>query len=199
MKCKILILISILLVAVNASAQKLQSGTYIIRSSINRNYVIDLSNSATYDGNNIQLWENNNTKAQKWFVWQQKDGSITISSLIDATAKIDLNNSETFNGNNIQIWKSNGTNAQRWIPEYSNGAYVLHSSINYNYVLDLNNSEIFNGSNIQLWQKNGTNAQRWLFEKVGKSYGGYKDCPLCNGTGYVGGQICALCLKRSMK
>ena len=200
------IFISILLSLVFsvAKAQIIPEGTYIIRSCVDSNHVIDLRSSNASNGNNIHIWTNNNTYAQRWYV-AHSNGAIVLQSLVNQFYVIDLSGSVTQDGNNIHIWQMNDTNAQRWIPEYDNGAYILHSAVDPNYVLDLNGSNIEDGNNIHLWTKNGTNAQRWIFEKVNGVYsnggnqvivpaqddmpcvgcGGTKRCSICNGKGYT--------------
>ncbi len=168
MKKTLLLLLTTLSFTIITHSQTIPEGVYIIRSSIDNHYVIDLSSSKTQNGNNIQIWHDNGTKAQRWKVTHH-NGAITIRSMIDSNYAIDLNQSEAKEGNNIQIWLSNGTDAQRWYPKYDNGGYILCSAIKQNYVIDLNNSNTNDGTNIHLWLKNGTKAQRWIFERVYES------------------------------
>lgn len=191
-------------VSLHLSAQTIAEGTYIIKSCVDNNHVVDLNNSVTQDGNNIHIWTNNNTNAQRWLV-KHSDGAIVMRSAIDNNFVIDLNSSIAQDGNNIYIWHYNGTDAQRWFPQYENGAYILRSAVNQNFVLDLNNSNISDGNNIHIWTFNGTDAQRWIFQRVdgGTSNnggttviidnspmpcvgcGGTKKCSVCNGKGYT--------------
>ena len=171
---RLLLILSCLAGLFAASAQQLTTGTYYIKSVISPNYVVDLNAGNCFNGNNIQLWERNNSSAQHWFINVLSDGTVMIANDPNIAWMIDVNGSGVYNGNNIQIWLQNNTKAQRWIPEYSNGAYVFHSALNYNYVLDLNGANIFNGNNIQLWESNGSNAQRWYLERVNQqSNSGY--------------------------
>lgn len=77
-------------------------------------YLLDLNASRTESGNNIHLWTFNDTKAQKWYITPNGDGSFVIRSSVNRDFVVDLRNSEIRDGNNIQIFKSNGTNAQKW-------------------------------------------------------------------------------------
>jgi len=146
-------------------SQSLPDGVYRIVSACNNDYVIDLSASKIANGNNIQLWDNNGTDAQKWKVTHEGD-AIVIRSAIDQDYVIDLYNSKTTNGQNINLWKYNGSNAQRWIPEYRKGYFILRSKINQTFTIDLNNSMTQRGTNIQCWEYNGTNAQLWDFQLI---------------------------------
>ena len=50
------------------NAQVIADGVYVIKSSINPNYVIDLNSSNIASCENIQCWESNNTNAQRWIL-----------------------------------------------------------------------------------------------------------------------------------
>ena len=145
------------------------NGTYIIRSALNPNFVIDLNASRIQDGNNIQLWEYNGTNAQKWVV--ESVGSIsTIRSSIDRNYVIDLSSANTNDGNNIHLWRANGTKAQSWrIITTKSGYSAIVSVLKPDgklHVIDLDHSVVRQGQNIQIWGSNDTNAQRWWFDRV---------------------------------
>ena len=152
------------------NAQVIADGVYVIKSSINPNYVIDLSGSNVFNGNNIQLWERNNTNAQKWII-ENVNGAVIIKSSINKSFVIDLNRSNAASGTNIQLWESNGTKAQRWYVRQKGNYFEFHSAVNSSYVIDLNSSNIASGENIQCWESNNTNAQRWILERVEESNG----------------------------
>lgn len=166
------ILVKLILAAVaitlpsSAYAELYNNHKYAIWSTIKDNWNIDLSNSNTSDGANIQIWPSNQTNAQRWIVKKNPDGSITLCSAINQNYVIDVSGSRVACGTNIQLWRSNGTAAQRWYPEKVPGnanIYILRSALNRNYVLDLNNSTCSAGNNIHLWEYNGSSAQKWLF------------------------------------
>ena len=160
------------------NAQVIADGVYVIKSSINPNYVIDLSGSNVFNGNNIQLWERNNTNAQKWII-ENVNGAVIIKSSINKSFVIDLNRSNAASGTNIQLWESNGTKAQRWYVRQKGNYFEFHSAVNSSYVIDLNSSNIASGENIQCWESNNTNAQRWILERVEESNGNsYVPAPL---------------------
>ena len=62
---------------------------------------------------NIQQYDSNGTKAQKWIVVKSGAGYI-IRSAINADYVIDLNCADVTDGNNIQLYRDNSTNAQKW-------------------------------------------------------------------------------------
>lgn len=80
-------------------------------------HMLDLNGQGTFNGNNIHLWTYNGTKAQRWYLKKNSDGTYTIQSSVNRNFVVDNNGNNVFNGNNIQIWEYNGSSAQRWIFE----------------------------------------------------------------------------------
>ena len=119
-----LLFIALFFIAVVSKSQVIEDGVYVIKSSVNPNYVIDLSGSQVFNGNNIQIWERNRTDAQHWIILN-KNGYVVIRSYINSQYTIDLNSSNAVSGENIHCWEENGTNAQRWILERVGNVKVM--------------------------------------------------------------------------
>lgn len=66
------------------------------------------------EGNIIQIYEKNGTRAQKFYLEDRGDDYVSIHSSIDQNYVIDVSNSRTNNFNKINLWKFNGTNAQKF-------------------------------------------------------------------------------------
>ena len=137
-------------------------GTYVIESSINQNYALDVSSGSMNDKANIQLYSKNQTPAQSFvFSYDEKTGYYSIVNLKSGKA-IDATDGKAGNGINVQQYDSNGTLAQRWIIENQyDGLYVIKSALDPEYVLDVSNGRASNGNNIQLYKANGTAAQKF--------------------------------------
>lgn len=88
--------------------------SFSIRTSHNFNFAIDVSGSGTFDGNNIQLYEWNNTNAQKFYIFIDNEGRFEFLSKCNKNFAIDLKYSQTHNGNNIHLWSRNGSLAQKF-------------------------------------------------------------------------------------
>lgn len=156
----------------------LENGVYEIQNAANRDYVIDNNGSNLSEGNNIHLWLKNGTNAQRWYLYNNSDGTVSLRStsgdddsffefLFRPYYMMDLNGSNATNGNNIHLWTSNSTNAQKWfLTRNSNGSYTIRSAVNRNFVIDNNACNLANGNNIQIWESNGTKAQQWYFVKI---------------------------------
>lgn len=162
------LLFLIFFIAISANAIVIEDGIYIIKSSINPNFVIDLNGGRATLGNNIQLWDKNNSDAQRWII-KNVNGTVKICSVINSHYVIDLNEAHAVCGENIQCWEDNGSNAQQWLPRKVGSYYEFRSAANQNFTIDLCNSQTVRGQNIHCWEANGTNAQRWILERVGNS------------------------------
>ena len=75
---------------------------------------LDISGGWLANGANIQLWENNNTCAQRWQIRQTADGYYNLLSACSSNFALDLNSAETWNGNNVGLWSTTGGATQKW-------------------------------------------------------------------------------------
>ena len=154
-------------VTTTANAQRVSNGVYKICLASDPRFVIDLDNSQAECWRNIQLWEWNNTNAQKWYVEDNPGShSVTIRSMVNRNFVLDLYHSELHNGNNIQLYQDDDTSAQEWKLEPVDGGYIIHSAVRPGHVIDVDHAHFRAGTNIQIWERNGSNAQVWKFVRV---------------------------------
>ena len=151
---------------VKAYERTIEDGVYIIRSSVNKNYVLDAYGAVANNGTNIQSYYYNGGLSQKWIVKYDSEGFYNITSTINENYSLDANGAIFENNVNIQLWQKNGSNAQKWqIKKEPDGTYRI-ISFNNNFSLDINGGIPSNCVNIQLWQNNYSGAQSFIFEKV---------------------------------
>ena len=138
-----------------------EDGLYEISSSIDGNKEIDIHGGSygAEDGTNIQIWNKNNTAAQRWYVERDKNGYYTVKNLQSGKV-LDVQAAGTKNQTNVQAWEPNGTCAQKWRILKSNNGYVFISNCSYK-VVDLAKADTNRGSNIQIYEANNTKAQQW--------------------------------------
>lgn len=142
-------------------AASVTNGNYYIKNYSNNSKVLDVSGGYTYNGTNIQLYNSNNSLAQKWNIRLQNDGHYTITSQLDSNKAIDVASGIFQNRTNIQLYNSNFTQAQKWdINHFGRSSFEI-STQNRRYCLDIQDGAINNGTNIQLYSCNNTNAQRF--------------------------------------
>ena len=145
-----------------ANKDNIQEGTYEIGSTINSNYVLDMSSSSMANGGNLQIYQSNGTNAQAWKIIKDNKGYLTIINA-NSGKVLDVTGSVVANLTNVQQYQSNGSLAQKWIAVKNGSGFVLVSALNPNYALDLFSSRTVNGNNIAIYEKNGSNAQTWIF------------------------------------
>ena len=143
----------------------IENGTYIIKSSLNENYVLDVAAASKANGANIQLYSFNGTSAQKFKIKYLDNGYYSIVTL-NSNKSIDVKEASKNKGANVWQWEENGTDAQKWIiQDAGSGYYNIISKCNGLY-LDVNEAVANNGTNIQVYNGNRTNAQKFKFLKA---------------------------------
>ncbi len=142
------------------------SGTYIIRSALGNNLVLDIADASKKSGGNLQTYVSNRSAAQQFTLTRLADGSYEISPVCSALA-LDVENAKTANGTNVRQYTANGTRAQRWkILPAGDGTYTIATVLNEKYCLDIAGGSRKTRTNVRLYASNGTAAQRFSFEAV---------------------------------
>ena len=160
---------------------EIPEGTYIIRSSIDKDYVIDVANGSTANGANIQLYKYDKSTKQQFNVSYLGSGLYKILA-VHSNKSLDVKDASAKIGANVQQCEQNKEDAQKWIiKDNQDGTYSIISRCNGLYV-DVYNAVAANGTNIQMCDGNGLNAQKFVFEKVETTisidttkYPGYKE------------------------
>lgn len=141
----------------------LRDGTYVISSSMNRGYVLDVDSASTANGANVQLYPNNGTDAQRWVVVNDDDGLLTIRNLNSGKA-LDVTSAIAEPLANVWQYDYNSSNAQKWLPVVKDdGTVVLYSALGKNLVLDVDGDRAEKGLNVQIGRYNDTAAQGFVF------------------------------------
>lgn len=146
--------------------EEIEEGYYTFYSKLNENKVIDVADNKTAAGTNVQLYDFNNTTAQKFIVTKNNDGSYKIAH-IKSKLVLDVENGEFANGTNIQIYTSTENNkTQEWkIEKVEDRTYTIFNFSNEEYCIDVDNAKTDNRTNVQLWKSNSTNSQKWEIER----------------------------------
>lgn len=154
-------------------AMKKADGFIELVSALNTNYCLDLYSSKTVSGNNVEIYERNNSNAQLWKFQkyesaQEKadrlakenqslmdDGVYFIKS-IHTEYVLDVPSSSKNPGVNIQLYTLNETDAQKWVLQHDSNGYV--TIMNYGSKLYLT------ASNGRVTQENKSDAtnQKWI-------------------------------------
>ena len=125
---------------------------------------MDIDNANTYNGANVQLFNSNNTAAQKFSIKAVGDGYYKIQC--EATGKVlDVSDGSMASSANVQQFSWNGSAAQCWkFVDAGNGNYYIQSKLGT--VLDIQNGTIRARNNVQVFELNKTNAQKWKLSSV---------------------------------
>ena len=140
----------------------LADGTYVVASALDGGKALDVSSGSYDNGANVQLWDSNETEAQKWTVSHDKNDYVTLTNTGSGKA-LDVSYGKAYEEANIQQWEFNDTRAQKWIAVRDNSSYRLVSALDPSLVLDVKSAETTNGTNVQLWTSNNSKAQQWTF------------------------------------
>ena len=144
--------------------QTLNNGVYTIRTSLNSNKVLDVSQASTLSGANIQLWEDVNVGQQRFIIEYKGNGFYTIESFKSGKV-LDVEGANTKNTTNVWQHEKNGTNAQKWvIYDCGDGYYNIISRCGGLY-LNVSGSKTNNGANIEMYEKKDSNAQKFKIEQ----------------------------------
>ena len=77
--------------------------------------VLDVTSGSNDSGANVQVFESNNSNAQKWFLHEYaEDGTYAIRSFCGATCVLDVNGASKNAGANVQMYTYDATVAQKF-------------------------------------------------------------------------------------
>jgi hypothetical protein len=114
------------------------------------NRCLDVPNSSTTNGVQLQLWDCHGGNNQRWT--RTSSGELRVlGKCLDAEAR------GTTNGTRAILWDCNGGTNQRW---NVNGNGTITSALS-GLCLDASGAGTANGTRIILWSCNGGSNQRW--------------------------------------
>lgn len=175
-----------------AHMSDLPDGEYIVSSSRNYSFVLDVSGGSKDNSANIQLHTSNMSNAQRWIVSHDDKGYVTFTN-VGSNKVIDVAGGNASSGTNVAQYGSNGTFAQKWIvSKQSDGSYLIESALRPGFYLGSKGGGASNGVNVEL-SVNDNNSHFALFStspSVAKCEdilpaGYFTLSPACNSTGKV--------------
>src|SRR4051794_29240830 len=112
---------------------------------------LDVPNSSTTNGTQVQIYDCNSNANQRWTLTSGKALQVYGNKCLDANAK------GTTNGTTVIIWDCNGQTNQQWNVN-SNGTIT---GVQSGLCLDANGASPANGTKLILWSCNGQSNQQW--------------------------------------
>lgn len=130
---------------------------------------LDVSGGYASQGDNIQLWEPNDTCAQKWKIYSSGgNGELTFESACLSGMTMDVYGGSARIGDNINTWLTNNGVAQKWHlyigKTIDNGVYYIPSAFNTQRGVDIHYNSEYDGANLNLWDMHDGAYQEWLLE-----------------------------------
>ncbi|MDO4478372.1 MAG: RICIN domain-containing protein [Lachnospiraceae bacterium] len=145
---------------------ELKEGYYRIESALNADYVMDVAGGSTEKRANIQLYINNGTPAQVFYVKPIGNGRYTIQNF-KSSYYLNVQNGSIAKGANIWQYKNDGTYAmQFYIAKGLRDGCSIIRSVKSGFVCDVENGKAAKRTNIRLWRMNYSAAQEWRFVPV---------------------------------
>lgn len=143
----------------------ISDGIYIIRSALNKNKVLDIQGGENKNYQNLQLYDFNNTDAQKFYIHKLDDGFYEIQSLC-SNKLLEVHHRENMCGANVYQFQRRKSDFQKWKFFRLPSGHVSIISKLGNLNLDVDNGSIRNSTNIQVWTPNQTDAQKFILDCV---------------------------------
>jgi beta-N-acetylglucosaminidase len=146
-----------------AIKKTIADGTYIIHTGTG-NKVVDVADGSVKNRAKIQLWEANNSLAQRFIVlYDAKSGYYTIQN-VNAGKVLQVAKSRKPVGAGVQSYTANGSNAQKWeIVKVGVDKYRILSA-ETGLILSATSVSAENGVPIQVNKRSNNGVQLWKFE-----------------------------------
>ena len=145
-------------------------GLYTIRSLVGGLTVLDVNGASQANAANVQIYQSNNTNAQKWYLVRHGDWYQIISGV--SGKALDVKSAGTADGTNVQQYTKNNTNAQDWkfVPtgDSDGSVYIVSRLGKY---LDVKSGNPANKTNVQIYTGNKTKAQKFILTSTSLSNG----------------------------
>lgn len=151
--------------ASNSNEKELETGFYQISTAVDGGKVLDIDSASKNNQANVQIWQNNGVRQQKFKVIKLANGYYEIVNCRSSKA-LDVAWGEKRNGANVQQYSRNNSSAQKWILESAGDGYYYVKSVCNGLYLDISCASNKNGTNVQVYEKNGSKAQKFKFTKT---------------------------------
>ena len=152
--------------------------------SLANNYCIDIPSAIADNGVKLQVYEQNNSFAQQFYMANRTplqgtktidDGIFKINTALKNDTVLDVLTSD---GKGIQLWNSWEAAQQNFYVEYNgDGYYTIKSRLN-GKVLAVDSQNVKNGTAVIQQEEQGTDQEKWIIKDEGNNY--YSIISKCN-------------------
>ncbi len=147
------------------SAKLVKSGSCFVLTNALGGKAIDVASGSTANGAAVQLYDRNDSDAQKWVFTDVGDGYYTLRR-VGSRSGLDATDFGSANGTPLQIWTLSGNTAERFklIPS-GDGWFYLKCATGEVYVTSSHASGQ-NGTRLCLWEFVGDDTQKFRLNPV---------------------------------
>ena len=145
--------------------QNYEEGYYTINSKLNVNKALDVNGGKKANGTKVQLYDNNNTVAQRWYLKKLNEGYYAIVSSMNPEIALTAASGNTENGISVQMSKYTGKATQQWAIKGAGNDYAAIVSKASGLNIDVSGGNTANGTKIQLYESNNGDSQLFKITK----------------------------------
>ena len=148
-------------------AQPIENGRYILLSTMNQGYELDVSGDTgdVENGVNVQLWDISAVSQYNSFDFEKLSNGYYKIIHAASGKSLGVSNGGTSYGQNIALYDYHGGATEQWAILSNVYGYVLCAR-NSGYALDIFESTVANNANARQWPYLGYLNQTWIFEQA---------------------------------
>ena len=146
--------------------------------SLSNDYCIDIPSANASNGVKLQVYEENSSDAQKFYLTDRtpmqgtqtiQDGIYKIGTAINSSQVFDITDGSLDNGKQIQLWGNWEATQQNFEITYNGDGYYTIKSKLSNKVLAVDNVNVKNGTTIIQQDEQGTDQEKWIIKDEGNN------------------------------
>ena len=147
------------------NTETVEEGYYVIRSKLGDNTAVDVQNASAEVGANVNLCNFNDTKAQRFKISKNSDGTYQIKAIFSGLV-MEVENGNFANTTNVRMYTENGGAAQKWhIRKVADSTYTFFC-YDQKFCLDVQDSKTDNYTNIFIFESLSKANQQFSLEKI---------------------------------
>jgi Ricin-type beta-trefoil lectin domain len=127
---------------------------------------LDVNESGTANGTNIQQWTCNGSAAQTFTLDDRGNGVYRLRHAGSGKC-VDVSGAGTADGTNVQLWDCNTSGAQKFKIQSAGSGYSKLVNTRSNKCVDVSEGASTDGANVQILSCDGSEAQAWKIQDAG--------------------------------
>lgn len=152
-------------------AATITDGTYTLTPACAPNARLDVAGGSQSIGQNVQIYTDNGTDAQKWDIASLGNGYYKLTAKCSGEV-LDAFYDNVSSGQTVIQYPWTGGKYQQWkIKDAGDGYYYISPRCNESLCLDVYSAYSSDGTNVQVYTANQSNAQKWKLTPVNAATG----------------------------